>query len=84
MTRPMTIRSCQNAPHSLQYATPREACVTSYESVRDGSAQEIIRKKRDGGALSAGEIAEFVDGLTSGQIAEGRWQPSRWPYFSKA
>ena len=34
--------------------------------------QEIIRKKRDGGALSAGEIAEFVDGLTSGQIAEGQ------------
>jgi thymidine phosphorylase len=34
--------------------------------------QEIIRKKRDGGALSAGEIAEFVDGLTGGQIAEGQ------------
>jgi thymidine phosphorylase len=34
--------------------------------------QEIIRKKRDGGALSAGEIAEFIDGLTSGQIGEGQ------------
>jgi thymidine phosphorylase len=34
--------------------------------------QEIIRKKRDGGALSAEEIAEFVEGLTSGQITEGQ------------
>jgi thymidine phosphorylase len=34
--------------------------------------QEIIRKKRDGRALSAGEIAEFVEGLTSGRISEGQ------------
>ena len=34
--------------------------------------QEIIRKKRDGRALSAGEIAEFIEGLTSGQITEGQ------------
>jgi thymidine phosphorylase len=34
--------------------------------------QEIIRKKRDGRALSAGEIAEFVEGLTSGRITEGQ------------
>jgi thymidine phosphorylase len=34
--------------------------------------QEIIRKKRDGGALSAGEIAEFVDGLTGERISEGQ------------
>jgi thymidine phosphorylase len=34
--------------------------------------QEIIRKKRDGGALSAGEIAEFIEGLTSGRISEGQ------------
>src|SRR5918994_681487 len=34
--------------------------------------QEIIRKKRDGAALSAGEIAEFVEGLTSGRISEGQ------------
>jgi thymidine phosphorylase len=34
--------------------------------------QEIIRKKRDGGALSAGEIAEFIEGLTSGSISEGQ------------
>jgi thymidine phosphorylase len=34
--------------------------------------QEIIRKKRDGGALSAGEIAEFIDGLASGRISEGQ------------
>ena len=34
--------------------------------------QEIIRKKRDGGALSAGEIAAFVEDLTSGRISEGQ------------
>ena len=34
--------------------------------------QEIIRKKRDGCALSAGEIAEFIAGLTSGRISEGQ------------
>jgi thymidine phosphorylase len=34
--------------------------------------QEIIRKKRDGRALSAGEIADFVEGLTSGRITEGQ------------
>ena len=30
--------------------------------------QEIIRRKRDGAALSAGEIAAFVSGLTRGSI----------------
>jgi len=30
--------------------------------------QEIIRKKRDGGTLSAGEIQAFVAGLTSGAV----------------
>jgi thymidine phosphorylase len=34
--------------------------------------QEIIRKKRDGGALSAGEIAELIEGLTSGSVSEGQ------------
>ena len=34
--------------------------------------QEIIRKKRDGGALSATEIAEFIEGLASGRISEGQ------------
>ena len=34
--------------------------------------QEIIRKKRDGGTLSAGEIAEFIEGLTSERISEGQ------------
>jgi thymidine phosphorylase len=34
--------------------------------------QEIIRKKRDGGALSAGEIGAFVEGLTCGRISEGQ------------
>ena len=34
--------------------------------------QEIIRKKRDGGALSASEIAEFIEGLASGRISEGQ------------
>jgi thymidine phosphorylase len=34
--------------------------------------QEIIRKKRDGGALNEGEIAEFIAGLASGRISEGQ------------
>jgi thymidine phosphorylase len=34
--------------------------------------QEIIRKKRDGGTLSAEEIAFFVKGLTDGSVTEGQ------------
>jgi thymidine phosphorylase len=34
--------------------------------------QEIIRRKRDGGALGNAEIAAFVSGLTSGGISEGQ------------
>src|SRR3954452_10584806 len=34
--------------------------------------QEIIRKKRDGGVLSAEEITEFIAGLTSATISEGQ------------
>ena len=34
--------------------------------------QEIIRRKRDGGALTTGDIAEFVAGLSSGAITEGQ------------
>ncbi len=34
--------------------------------------QEIIRRKRDGGRLSADEIAFFVDGLTKGTVTEGQ------------
>jgi thymidine phosphorylase len=34
--------------------------------------QEIIRKKRDGGALGDAEIAFFVRGLTDGSISEGQ------------
>jgi thymidine phosphorylase len=34
--------------------------------------QEIIRKKRDGGALGAEEIAFFVDAMTAGRISEGQ------------
>jgi thymidine phosphorylase len=34
--------------------------------------QEIIRRKRDGGALSAAEIGFFVGGLTDGSISEGQ------------
>ena len=34
--------------------------------------QEIIRKKRDGGTLSAEEIRFFVDGITSGGVTEGQ------------
>jgi thymidine phosphorylase len=34
--------------------------------------QEIIRTKRDGGALKPAEIAEFIAGLTSGAVTEGQ------------
>jgi thymidine phosphorylase len=34
--------------------------------------QEIIRLKRDGGVLSAGEIGDFIAGLTSGVVTEGQ------------
>jgi thymidine phosphorylase len=34
--------------------------------------QEIIRRKRDGAKLAAGEIAAFVAGLTSGTISDGQ------------
>ena len=34
--------------------------------------QEIIRAKRDGRALSAGEIGDFIAGLTSGAVTEGQ------------
>ena len=34
--------------------------------------QEIIRKKRDGAELAAGEIEFFVQGLTDGAIGEGQ------------
>ena len=35
-------------------------------------AQEIIRDKRDGKALSRGDIASFVAGLTDGSVSEGQ------------
>jgi thymidine phosphorylase len=34
--------------------------------------QEIIRRKRDGGALSDAEIEYFIEGLTDGTITEGQ------------
>src|SRR5262245_22824836 len=34
--------------------------------------QEIIRKKRDGGRLSAAETAFLIDGLTQGSVSEGQ------------
>lgn len=34
--------------------------------------QEIIRRKRDGGALDDAQIAEFVGGVTSGAVTEGQ------------
>ena len=34
--------------------------------------QEIIRKKRDGGALSTEEINFFITGLTEGRVTEGQ------------
>jgi thymidine phosphorylase len=34
--------------------------------------QEIIRRKRDGGALSSAEIDQFIEGITAGTIGEGQ------------
>lgn len=34
--------------------------------------QETIRRKRDGAALGAAEVAAFVEGITSGRISEGQ------------
>ncbi|MEZ0169566.1 thymidine phosphorylase [Microvirga sp. TS319] len=34
--------------------------------------QEIIRRKRDGRTLEAGEIESFIQGLTSGHVSEGQ------------
>ncbi|MBT1158236.1 thymidine phosphorylase [Aminobacter anthyllidis] len=34
--------------------------------------QEIIRRKRDGKALTSGEIAAFVAGISSGSVSEGQ------------
>ncbi|MBV8168411.1 MAG: thymidine phosphorylase, partial [Alphaproteobacteria bacterium] len=38
----------------------------------DPLPQELIRRKRDGGALSAAEIRFVVDGITSGALSEGQ------------
>nr|MCH1932224.1 hypothetical protein [Shewanella shenzhenensis] len=35
-------------------------------------AQEIIRQKRNGAALSEQEIAFFVQGITDGSISDGQ------------
>ena len=34
--------------------------------------QEVIRRKRDGAALSREEVQEFIGGLTSGSVSEGQ------------
>src|SRR5436305_13250324 len=37
------------------------------------SAVDLIRKKRDGGELTAGEIAWMVAGIASGEVADYQW-----------
>ena len=34
--------------------------------------QEVIRRKRDGAALTTDEVREFIDGLTKGTVSEGQ------------
>ena len=34
--------------------------------------QEVIRRKRDGAALSTSEVKDFIDGLTKGSVSEGQ------------
>ena len=36
-------------------------------------AVDIIRKKRDGEALTAGEIAAMVSGSSTGEVADYQW-----------
>jgi pyrimidine-nucleoside phosphorylase len=52
----------------------RQSCC--YRTKRILRPQDIIRKKRDGGELSRAEIAFFVSGVTSGEVAE--YQISAW------
>jgi hypothetical protein len=44
--------------------------------------QEIIRKKRDGGTLTAEEIQFFVRGIPNGASPKARSPRSRWPSTS--
>jgi thymidine phosphorylase len=46
--------------------------------------QEIIRAKRDGETLSAGEIGDFIAALTSGSVSEDRRQHSPWRFIFAA
>ncbi len=34
--------------------------------------QEVIRRKRDGGALDESQIAEFIEGLTAGRVTDAQ------------
>jgi thymidine phosphorylase len=34
--------------------------------------QEVVRRKRDGAALSIDEVKDFIDGLTKGTVSEGQ------------
>ena len=46
--------------------------LTGIEEMANYLPQEIIRGKRDGGALSAEEIALIIAGLTKGTVSEGQ------------
>ena len=43
--------------------------------------QEIIRAKRDGETLSAGEIGDFIAALTSGAVSEGQAAAFAMPIY---
>lgn len=51
---------------------PGWRCDASLRLAKTMQPQDIIRRKRDGEELSASEIADFVRGLTRGDVSEGQ------------
>jgi thymidine phosphorylase len=46
--------------------------------------QELIAKKRDGGTLTADEIAFLVDGMTNGEVTDAQISSFAMAVFFKA
>src|SRR4051812_46413276 len=67
-------RGAENAEVTEELVFLCVLCVLCASAVKRHSmfAQEIIRRKRDGAALSTDEIAEFVHGLTRRSWSEGQ------------
>ena len=61
-------------PRGAAACEPGEECLDSVRRLREVMflPQEIIRKKRDGGVLSADEIRFFVRGISDNSVTEGQ------------